>query len=519
MAVFSKLEQKEEKKIKNVIMYTRVSTRDQVLGFSLEKQKLDILEYCKKNDYSVIASYTDEGKSGKNTEKRNEYKKLIEYCKNDNKVDAVIVWKLSRISRKVLDLLNLINLLKEHNIAFISIQDNLNTANGSLSADLMVMVLGMVAELEGENIIIQSTAGMVQRAEKGKFMGGPIPFGYNLERNSEHGLIINTEQSLVVKKIFDDYVNKNKSLTQILDELNILNVVNSKGNPVSKSTLSYILANQIYIGNFTWNKKNKNTEKIITSYIPEWQIIDNSTFEQAQEKLNMNKHKTIRKNGKYLLSGLITCPICQKKLTADSGTSKNGKSHEYYACKNKNHKRYTLRKDETEKIILDEIGKALIDGNFANAIKNYNSTNEKENLETEIKLIKKNITNIKNELNKIIQLKLDDKITEENFEDFISKKNDYLNNQKEILETKIIEKKNITSKVDVIDNIDSILMNFSEIFHNSTLSMEEKNRLISLIVDDIKLYISPDYKVKKIIEIKLSLNDQVVRLGEQWQGV
>ena len=63
--------------------------------------------------------------------------------------------------------------------------------------------------------------------------------------------------------------NKNKSLTQILTDLNTLNVVNAKGNPITKSTLSYILSNEIYVGNFIWNKKNEDTEKVITSYIPE----------------------------------------------------------------------------------------------------------------------------------------------------------------------------------------------------------------------------------------------------------
>lgn len=519
MAIFSKLEKNEEKQIKNVVIYTRVSTRDQVLGFSLEKQKLDLLEYCKRNNYTVIEEFSDEGKSGKNTDKRDEYKKLVESCKYNENIDAVIVWKLSRISRKVLDLLNFINLLKEQNIAFISIQDNLDTSNGSLSANLMVMILGMIAEMEGENIVVQSAAGMVQRAEEGKFMGGPIPLGYKLDKNSEHGLIINTEQSLIINKIFDDYVNKNKSLTQIIDELNSLKVINSKGNSITKSTLSYILANQIYIGNFTWNKKNKDTEKVITSYIPEWQIINNTIFSQAQEKLKLNKHKTIRQNGKYLLSGLITCPLCGRKMTADSGTSKNGKVHEYYACKNKSHKRYTLKKDDVEKLILDEIGKALINGSFADAIKNYNSKNEKENIESEIKLINKNIAIIKRDLNKTIQLKLDDKITTDNFDNFITEKNKELKKQSELLDKKVSEQKNITSKNDVIEDIDNILNNFSTIFHNSKLNMEEKNRLISLIVEDITLYISNDFKIRKVKEIKLSINDQVVRLGEQWQGV
>ena len=110
-------------------------------------------------------------------------------------------------------------------------------------------------------------------------------------------------------------------------------------------------------------------------------------------------------------------------------------------------------------------------------------------------------------------------LTSDNFDNFISDKNKQLDKQKKILDEKLSEQKNITSKVDVIENIDVILNNFSEIFHNSKLSLEEKNRLISLIIDDINLYISDDFKIRKVKEIKLSLNDQIVRLGEPWQGV
>ena len=181
MAIFSKLEQKENKEIKKVIMYTRVSTKDQVLGFSLDKQMFDIQEECKKNDYQIIDHFTDEGISGKTAINRPAYQKMLTYIEN-NKADAIIIWKLSRISRKVKDLLDLVEILDSKNVALISIKDGLNTSNSQFSK-ILLMVLGMVAELEGDNIIIQSNAGMVQRAEQGKFMGGVAPFGYKYSKN------------------------------------------------------------------------------------------------------------------------------------------------------------------------------------------------------------------------------------------------------------------------------------------------------------------------------------------------
>ena len=149
------------------------------------------------------------------------------------------------------------------------------------------------------------------------------------------------------------------------------------------------------------------------------------------------KPEGTKQNGKYLLSGLITCPICGEKLTGDCETSKSGKVHEYYVCNNKEHERYTMRKSDTENLVLDEIGKILIQKNFAEIInKKYEGKNDKENSE---------------------------KIT--------------------------------------IENIYNILNNFSKLFYASELDMEEKNKIIYLIIKEIQLYVSDDFKIREVSKI------------------
>lgn len=516
--IYGHLEKREQKEIKNVIMYTRVSTRDQVLGFSLDKQRLDIKQYCKQNNYNICKEFTDEGKSGKRKESRQGYLQLIDYCQT-NKIDALIIWKLSRISRKVRDLLELLDILKENNIALISIQDGLNTANGTLNAEIMLMVLGMVAQMEGDNIVVQAAAGMVMRAEQGKFMGGQIPFGYQLAPESKHGLVIDAEQALIIKKIFLDFAIKQKSLKDILGELKILDVKNQNGKHITKSTLTYLLKNKIYTGTYAWNKINED-EKTIINIIPEWKIVEDDIFNKAQDRLKTQAHTTPRQEGKFLLSGLITCPICNKKLTGDSGTSKTKKVYDYYSCKNtKLHKRYTISKQKAEDIVLTEVGKALIEGDFAKKIKDFNYADEIEQLKKDIIIIKKNITQVEQKITKAIDMRLENEITDENFNTFISEKNKFKEEQLELLTKKEDELKNSENTNKVIEDIENILLNFNSIFNKSKLETEEKNRLIKLIVKNIDLFVSDDYKLKKIKEIELNFTEKIVRLQDSWQGV
>ena len=282
--------------------------------------------------------------------------------------------------------------------------------------------------------------------------------------------------------------------------------------------MSYLLKNPIYTGKFEWNKKNEN-ERTLTSQNEEWRIIEDDIFKLAQEKLGLNNKKNIREDGKYLLSGLIVCPICGKALTGDKGTSKNGKAHEYYSCKNKQHKRYTIRKNDTEKFILDEVGKALKNGDFANKIKNQDYNSKILELDKIIKNTEKTININRNKIKETIDLCLDGTISKNELKLANEERNNIINNLQNELEKYKEERENFINSQLAKEDIEVLLLNFASVFTKSKLSIEEKNRLIKLIIKSIKLDISTDYKVKKIKEIELSFTNESVRLQSNWQGV
>ena len=145
---------------KKVAIYCRVSTIEQAEeGFSIDSQYHNIKEYCKNQGHEIYNLYEDRGISGKNIKNRPGIKQLLEDA-TKNKFDLVVVWKLNRISRKLLDILNIVDLLNKHNIAFRSLTEN----------------------FERETIAENVKMGLLARAREGRWNGGVV-LGYTLKPN------------------------------------------------------------------------------------------------------------------------------------------------------------------------------------------------------------------------------------------------------------------------------------------------------------------------------------------------
>lgn len=129
-----------------VAIYVRVSTEEQAQeGFSIEGQISALLDYCKHHDYEIVKTYKDEGVSAKSIVKRYHLQQMLEDSKTEQ-FDMVLVWKLSRLARNQLDLLNIIQILEANNVKFNSISEGFDLTNpmGKFGMQLM----GAVAELE-----------------------------------------------------------------------------------------------------------------------------------------------------------------------------------------------------------------------------------------------------------------------------------------------------------------------------------------------------------------------------------
>lgn len=155
-------------------IYTRVSTSMQVDGYSLDAQKDKLRKYAEFQNMLVAGEYCDEGKSGKNIEGRPEFLRMLRDIESGKDgVSFVLVFKLSRFGRNAADVLTSLQRMQDFGVNLICVEDGIDSSKDS--GKLMISVLSAVAEIERENILVQTMEGRRQKAREGKWNGGFAP--------------------------------------------------------------------------------------------------------------------------------------------------------------------------------------------------------------------------------------------------------------------------------------------------------------------------------------------------------
>ena len=198
----------KEKRIVNCAIYTRKSVSD---GLERDFTTLDAQrESCE----SYIASqknegwiclpeeYDDGGFTGANTD-RPALQRMMTDIKA-NKINCVVVYKVDRLSRSLLDFAELLSTFEAHNVTFVSVTQHFNTQNSM--GRLTLNILLSFAQFEREIISERTRDKMGAAKRKGKWIGGRPPLGYNIDKD-KHKLVINPKEAELVRKIFDTYKN------------------------------------------------------------------------------------------------------------------------------------------------------------------------------------------------------------------------------------------------------------------------------------------------------------------------
>lgn len=242
-------------------IYIRVSTQDQAQhGFSLDAQEDSLQNYAKALGYEIYKLYRDEGKSAKDLN-RPEMINLLRDAEA-RKFQAIFIYKLDRFSRSLKDLILTIDKLKDWGIDFVSLQDKIETA--SASGKLMFQIIGAFAEFERNIIGDRTKFGMERKAKEGGFIT-KAPKGYNLVNKQ---LIIHEQEAEEIKKIFDEFLNSNISLTQL-----------AKKNNMTTAGIKKLLLNTTYLGKVKFAGKETNGQ-----HKP---ILEQQIFDKVQEKLSL----------------------------------------------------------------------------------------------------------------------------------------------------------------------------------------------------------------------------------------
>ncbi len=346
-------------KKKRCYIYIRVSTSMQVEGFSLDAQREKLMKYASYQKMEVVREYCDAGKSGKNISGRPEFSRMLNDVANGfDDIDYILVFKLSRFGRNALDVLNSLQYIQDYGVNLICVEDGIDSSKDS--GKLTITVLSAVAEIERENILVQTMEGRKQKAREGKWNGGMTPYGY--VHNKEKSILeINPKEAEVVKLIFERFANDKEGYAEIAEYLNTHGYTKKKVrgtdlNSFTRIFVKNILDNPVYIGKLTYGKTTNEKIKgerdqyhrvavedyLITDGLHE-PIIDIKLWDKAEERKRLISQRYNRKANKpheYILSGIVKCPKCGAGLAGTVRRRKNkttGKLEEdyFYRCTHK----------------------------------------------------------------------------------------------------------------------------------------------------------------------------------------
>jgi site-specific DNA recombinase len=230
-----------------VVGYIRVSTDEQVEGFSLDAQEERIRAYAKSQDYTLIEIYRDNGYSAKNLN-RSGIKKLLEDMKK-RRFGIVLVYRLDRLTRRLKDLNDLVELFEKYRIKFQSVTEPFETKTAA--GRLMMNVFGGFAQFERELNSERVYTGLKKRFEAGNWMAA-APYGYRMQKGK---LVINPDEAEMVRKIYQMYLDSGYGLTDLARRLNDEGYRSRNGKRWRPSVLYWILTYKVYIGYTVWSGK------------------------------------------------------------------------------------------------------------------------------------------------------------------------------------------------------------------------------------------------------------------------
>ena len=332
--------------MKKVVLYIRVSTKGQAEdGYSLDFQKEKLLSYCKAMDYAVVGIYSDNGYTGSNLE-RPGIQRIIEEAPT-NKFDAVLVYKLDRLSRSQKHTMYMLeDVFIPNDIAFISMNESFDTSTQFGVA--MVGILSVFSQLERANISERTFDGRKGRAKDGKWHGcasHPIAYDY-----IDGELVINEKEAEQVRMVYE-YYSRGMTITEICNRMEGYKTMH--GDWHDPGTVANVLDNRLYSGTVHF-------DDVLTpdSHIA---VVPKELFDTVSS-MRSGEYKKAKKDSKYMLSGLVYCKNCGARYFVKKNPNKNlfycchsrAKVNKLMVkdplCKNKNWK-----KEELEALVYKEI--------------------------------------------------------------------------------------------------------------------------------------------------------------------
>ena len=377
---------------KKAVIYARFSSHAQTEQ-SIEGQLRECYDFAKRNDITIIAEYIDRALTG-TSDKRPQFLKMIDDSKKKH-FEYVLVYQLDRFARNRYDSANYKAKLKKNGVRVLSAKENISD---DASGILIEGVLESMAEYYSAELSQKTKRGVKESLLKGHFIGGYTLLGYNIVNKK---WVVNPEEAEIVRDVFNRYRNGEKGKA-IIDRLNGQGIKPKNGKAFTMMGICRMIRNEKYIGIVTVDG---------TTYldvVPP--IVDKRLFKECNLIMDGHKHRQreVYHENPYILSGKMYCGYCGNTITAETGTSHNGRVYHYYKCfgrksdKNSCSKK-NVKQDYIESVVfgatveyvltpkvIDKIAKTVVD--------NFNAEIEKPTallaFEKDLKTVKKSIDKI-----------------------------------------------------------------------------------------------------------------------------
>lgn len=351
--------------MKRAAIYARVSTEEQKKNYSVGEQIRQLKEHCERQGWEVTEEYIDSGFTGSNTN-RPALRKLLN---ETDYFDVVVVWKLDRLSRSIVDTMTIIEQdLIPKDIQFIALAENLDTMSPTWITQ--AGIYSTIAQSEREAISERMKMGKLARAKSGKPMSWHFsPFGYSYNKEKQTYDIVPLEAD-IIRRMFKDY-EKMGSVSRLRNVLNEEGYV-GKDTKWNYRTVKQNLSNPVYAG---YNKYKGEIYKGNHEPLIEWEQFQR--VQDLMEERRIEAKQTLNPRpfqGKYMLSGQIKCGHCLAPMEITQYQRVEGERIFRYRCQNKvkptgatiyNDGRLCDSKhhfkDELEGYVLSEISKLQID--------------------------------------------------------------------------------------------------------------------------------------------------------------
>ena len=322
--------------MKHAVIYARVSTQRQADdGVSMESQ----IEQCRVKALAlgteVIEVFRDDGVSGR-TDNRPGFQAALAYCAA-HRVSHLVCWSTSRFGRNLEDALKNTNQLREWGTkaAYVHQDIDLETDAGWM----LGVMTGMMDEIYSRNVARDTLRSMITASRDGFFVGGRVPYGYQIERVGKRSKLgPHEDHAAIVRTMYALALNEGLGAQAVALRMNTAGLLRD-GKAWCKNSVAMILKNPSYMGLRLFNQINRKSRDAkpvedVVRVASHPALINKEDFEKVQA---MMKDRIPHEQGgtpksAFAFTGLLKCGICGEQLQIRNGTGRNGTIYSYYSC-------------------------------------------------------------------------------------------------------------------------------------------------------------------------------------------